>query len=120
MADIFVCYRRKDSAGHAGRLVQDLHREFPRSKIFHDMDSLHAGVPFRNAIDEALNSSSAFLAVIGPHWQRSIRRLDDPKDLVRIEIETALGRDILVTPVLVGGATLPKENELPEALAARK
>lgn len=117
MADIFVCYRRKDSAGHAGRLVRDLSEQFPRSKIFHDMDSLHAGVPFRNAISRALNSSSVFLAVVGPHWKSSIHRLENPEDMVRIEIQTALDRDILVVPVLVGGATLPTRGELPDAIA---
>lgn len=117
MADIFVCYRRKDSAGHAGRLVRDLSAQFPGSKIFHDMDSLHAGVPFRNAISKALNSSSAFLAVVGPHWKSSIHRLENPDDLVRIEIQTALERDIVVIPVLVGGATVPARDELPEAIA---
>jgi hypothetical protein len=117
MADIFVCYRRKDSAGHAGRLVRDLSAQFPGSKIFHDMDSLHAGVSFRNAISKALNSSSVFLAVVGPHWKSSIHRLENPEDLVRIEIQTALNRDTVVIPVLVGGATLPTRDELPEAIA---
>lgn len=42
------------------------------------------------------------------------RRLDDPLDLVRIEIESALKRDIPVIPVLVGGATMPSEAELPK------
>ncbi len=117
MADIFVCYRRKDSAGHAGRLVQGLAKQFPNSKIFHDMDSLHAGVPFRSAINTALNSSEALLAVVGPHWRNSIHRLQEPEDYVRIEIGTALQRGILVIPVLVGGAAVPTREELPEALA---
>lgn len=117
MADIFVCYRRKDSAGHAGRLVQDLAKQFPNSKIFHDMDSLHAGVPFRSAINTALNSSEALLAVVGPHWRNSMHRLQEPEDYVRIEIGTALQRGIMVIPVLVGGAAVPTREELPEALA---
>ena len=117
MADIFVCYRRKDSAGHAGRLVRDLAAKFPGSKIFHDMDSLQAGVPFRTAINDALDSSEVLLAVIGPHWRNSIHRLENPKDYVRVEIETGLKSDALVIPVLVGGAEVPTRQELPEAIA---
>jgi hypothetical protein len=117
MADIFICYRRKDSAGHAGRLVRDLSARFPGSTIFHDMDSLHAGVPFRSAINTALNSSEALLAVVGPHWRTSIHRLQNPDDYVRIEIEIALERDITVIPVLVGGASVPTPEELPQAIA---
>ena len=117
MADIFVCYRRKDSAGHAGRLVRDLGVKFPASKIFHDMDSLGAGDRFHEKIDEALNSSEAFLAVMGPHWRSSIHRLSEPDDFVRVEIETALERDIKVVPVLVGNAPVPTRDELPESIA---
>ena len=117
MADIFICYRREDSAGHAGRLVQDLSERFPDSKIFHDMDSLRAGVPFRKAIISALNSSEALLAVVGPHWRNSIHRLREPEDYVRAEIEMALQSDVLVIPVLVGGAAVPTRDELPEAIA---
>ncbi len=118
MADIFVCYRRKDTAGHAGRLVRDLAHQFPASKIFHDMDSLGPGDRFHRKIDEALNSSEVFLAVVGPHWRSSIERLGNPDDFVRVEIETALDRDILVIPVLVGNAEVPTRDELPEGIAA--
>lgn len=117
MADIFICYRRRDSAGHAGRLVDDLSEHFPDSRIFHDLDSLRAGVPFDDAIDKALNSCVAFLAVIGPRWRDSIARLEEPRDYVRLEIETALKRDVLVIPVLVGGAPVPTRGELPDKIA---
>lgn len=117
MADIFVCYRRKDSAGHAGRLVRDLGVKFPASRIFHDMDSLGPGDRFHEKIAEALNSSEVFLAVMGPHWRSSIHRLSEPGDFVRIEIETALERDIAIVPVLVGNAPVPTRDELPEGIA---
>ncbi|MBE0689261.1 MAG: hypothetical protein IH587_03960, partial [Anaerolineae bacterium] len=62
------------------------------------------------------------LAVIGQDWldikdQDGQRRLDDPADFVRIEIETALQRDVPVVPLLVRDARLPKEGELPGAIA---
>jgi hypothetical protein len=64
----------------------------------------------------------ALIAVIGKHWltvtqEDGIRRLDNPEDLVRIEIATALERNIRVIPVLVGGACMPRSQDLPESLA---
>jgi len=45
-------------------------------------------------------------------------RLDKPDDFVRLEIEAALSRGILVIPVLVDGARMPRADELPPSLAA--
>jgi hypothetical protein len=52
------------------------------------------------------------LAVIGPTWltvtdERGRRRLDDPDDIVRLEIEAALAREVRVIPILVEGAVMP-------------
>jgi Tn3 transposase DDE domain len=44
------------------------------------------------------------------------RRLDSPKDFVRIEIATALQRDIPVIPILLDGASIPKADQQPEDL----
>jgi len=81
------------------------------------MESLQAGVAFPKAIKEALDRSEVLLAVIGPHWESSKHRLENPDDYVRVEIETGLNSDALVVPVLVGGAEVPKREELPEAIA---
>ena len=116
MADIFICYRHSDSAGYVGHLADDLERHFPGSRIFRDLESLHPGVPFRDAIEQALNSCVALLAVIGPRWLDAKERMDDPDDYIRLEIGTALERDILVVPVLVGGAEVPTTDDLPAAL----
>jgi len=61
------------------------------------------------------------LAVIGPHWldarnDAGARRLDDPNDYVRIEIGAALQRKVPVIPLLLDGAKMPKDNQLPEDL----
>jgi uncharacterized membrane protein YhaH (DUF805 family) len=63
----------------------------------------------------------AFIAVIGPGWLNARnadghRRLDDASDFVRVEIESALKRDIRVIPVLVDGASMPRASELPPSL----
>jgi len=45
------------------------------------------------------------------------RRLDDPRDFVRQEIAAALARaDVHVIPVLVEGARMPSEADLPDEL----
>ena len=46
------------------------------------------------------------------------RRLDDPEDMVRIEVESALQRGKQVIPVLVQGATMPADEALPATLSA--
>ena len=84
-----------------------------------DIDGIEPGVDFVKALDEQVAQASAFIAVIGPGWTElknaeGQRRLDQPNDHVRIEIESALKRDIRVIPVLVDGARMPTENELPE------
>lgn len=61
------------------------------------------------------------LVVIGPNWLSSAdpdgrRRLDDPEDNHRREIEAALRRRIRVIPVLVSQAAMPAMHELPESL----
>jgi hypothetical protein len=85
-----------------------------------DVDSIGVGLDFARVLDEAVSSCSVMLVLIGPGWaeiadQRS-RRLDDPGDYVRQEVEAALRREIRVVPVLVRGATLPQPEELPEGL----
>ena len=65
-----------------------------------------------------VGSCSIFLAVIGNQWVNvrdsdGQRRLDNPGDYVRIEIESALNRRIPLIPLLVQGASMPTENELP-------
>ncbi len=60
------------------------------------------------------------LAVIGPHWLAAEgdagRRLDDPQDWVRLEIEAALKRGVRVIPVQIDGARMPAAAELPPSL----
>jgi uncharacterized membrane protein YhaH (DUF805 family) len=118
---IFINYRRGDSQGSAGRLFDRLLHHFERDKIFIDVDAIEPGVDFVDSLDKQVSSCSAFIAVIGQGWLAASnaagrRRLDDPSDYVRIEIESALRRDIRVIPVLVDGASMPPPSELPASL----
>jgi hypothetical protein len=120
-ARIFISYRREDSAGHAGRLYDRLVQRFGEDHVFKDLDSIKPGDVFAQVIAEAVESCDALLAVIGNSWltitgQDGERRLDDPKDFVRLEIEAALKRGVRVIPVLVNGAQIPSVSELPPSL----
>jgi hypothetical protein len=105
----------------AVHLADRLHQRFDRSQVFRDLDSIGLGVDFRRAIGDALQSCAVALVLIGPTWARMTdeqgrQRLDDPGDFVRVEVETVLGRDLPVIPVLVGGASMPRPEVLPDRL----
>ena len=118
---IFISYRRQDSAGYTGRLFDRLSNHFGQANIFMDIDTIELGVDFTQKIQEAVTSCDVLLAVIGPIWLTVTDadgqpRLNDPNDFVRLEVLTALERDIRVIPLLVQGASMPKEKELPKEL----
>lgn len=118
---IFVSYRRSDSADVTGRIYDRLVQRFGKEQIFKDVDSIPLGLDFREYVGEVVGRCNLLLAVVGDQWLTAnaagTRRIDDPKDLVRIEIEAALARKIPVVPVLVRGASVPEEQELPPSLA---
>lgn len=121
MADIFISYRREDSAGFTGRLVDTLSNRFTESALFRDIDDIEVGSDFVDAIDEAVGACGVLLAVIGPRWleaqnPRGERRLDDAQDFVRLEIAAALNRGTKVIPVLVNNAQMPAAEALPESI----
>ena len=120
MARIFICYRREDSSGHAGRLYDRLGDRFGHD-VFMDIDAIGPGVDYARLIDETIDTVEAVIVVIGQQWLFAAdadgrRRLDDPEDLVRQEISVALARDVLVIPVLVQDAVLPGPEDLPPEL----
>jgi hypothetical protein len=121
MSSIFLSYRRTDSAGWAGRLHDSLRRLLPSVPVIMDVEDIPPGVDFQDFIEEAVARCDLLVALMGPQWlearnAKAERRLDDPDDYTRLEIEKALKRDIRVVPVLVGGARFPDASELPESL----
>jgi len=119
---IFINYRREDSRADAGRLYDRLHALYP-DRVFRDVGSLEPGIEWREAIDKVLSNADACIVVIGKNWLTMTdaagrRRLDDPKDTVRQELQTALKSGMRVFPLLVGGAKMPAEEELPDELQA--
>jgi hypothetical protein len=121
MAGIFISYRRDDASGHAGRLFDRLAQRFGRERVFMDVTDIAPGEDFTHVIETSVGTSELLLAVIGPQWlgaadSRGSRRLDDPADFVRQEIGAAFQRQVRVIPVLVRGARMPREEELPQPL----
>jgi hypothetical protein len=118
---VFVSYRRKDSEGESGRLFDDLTSHFGSASVFMDVSAIEPGRDFRKAIDQSVTTCSVLLAVIGQEWLElkdtaGRRRLEDPNDFVRLELASALRRDIPLIPVLVRGAKLPEADRLPPDL----
>jgi hypothetical protein len=118
---IFISYRRDDSRGYAGRLQGDLSRRYTEEHVFRDVE-IPPGADFGEYITGLVDKCNVVLAIIGPRWldardREGERRIDDPQDWVRLEIERALARDgVEVIPVLVDGARLPPREELPASL----
>ena len=117
---IFISYRREDSSGQAGRLYDSLSDEFGHDNVFIDLDAIGPGEDFADVIDQALQRCDVVLVVIGPRWlsleREGVRRLDDPNDYLRIEIEHSLARAPRVIPVLVQDAEMPSSRDLPEPI----
>ncbi len=121
MPKIFVSYRRDDSADAAGRLHDRLSAEFGKASVFIDVDNIPFGVDFRKHLADAVGNCDVLLAIMGNEWleaqdREGKRRLDDEADFVRIEIATALQRQIPVIPILVGDNSVPKPDQLPDDL----
>lgn len=118
---IFLSYRREDASGWAQAMYKVLCEHFDHSHIFMDVDTLEPGEDFVEVIENAVSSCDIFIALIGKRWlsskDESGRRIENPYDWVRLEISAALNSGIRVVPVLVDGATMPRPDELPEALS---
>jgi Tol biopolymer transport system component len=120
---IFISYRRSDNPDATGRIYDRLVAEFGKARVFKDVDSIPLGQDFRGHLNDVVGGCAAVLAIIGQKWidtrnGTGHRRLDDPDDFVRIELEAALARDIPVVPVLVAHAPMPGTTELPASLAS--
>lgn len=120
---IFISYRRADSGSAAKRIYDRLTKHFGKRRVFRDVENIPIGADFPRFLEKTLYECTVALILIGPHWLDARaadgrRRLDDSADFVRREVETALARDILVVPLLIDGASMPKADELPESISA--
>ncbi len=119
MNGIFVSYRRGETGSHAaGRISQCLNDRYGEDFVFFDVQDIRAGGQFDTQIDDALKHSRALVVVIDKHWisVEQLKRLHDPEDFVRREIAAALGRDVMVIPVLIDDTPMPTADSLPDCL----
>jgi hypothetical protein len=119
---IFICYRRQDSLHDARRLSDYLAGRFGEDQLLSAVDSIEPGEDFAEALVRTAAACQVLPVVIGPSWlvaadERGRRRLDDPRDFVRLEIEAALAHGVRVIPILVEGAVMPAGDDLPESIA---
>jgi hypothetical protein len=118
---IVVSYRRVDTGGDARSLAETLADRFGEENVFFDIHGIAPGEPFDQVIAKAVAASDVFVACIGQHWLTvtaadGTRRIDDPEDYVRRELEGALAAEVRVIPVTFEGAQMPGEDDLPESL----
>jgi hypothetical protein len=121
MAKIFISYRRDDSAYATGVIRDQLATQLTDCEIFLDVDSIPYGVDFRRHLEASVSACDFLVAVIGKSWLRVVdiqgqRRIDNPDDAVRVEVETALRRDIPLIPVFLDGMAVPSADEFPDAI----
>jgi TIR domain len=118
---IFINYRRSDDRATAGRLFDRLRKTFRRDQLFFDVDDIRPGLDFVKVLEEQISRCDIVLAVMGHNWinasdEAGVRRLENPEDFVRIEIESAFTQGKLVIPVLIDEARMPREKELPDSI----
>ncbi|MCB9266500.1 MAG: SUMF1/EgtB/PvdO family nonheme iron enzyme [Lewinellaceae bacterium] len=116
---IFISYRTADTTAQAGRLRDSINHHFGWEAAFLDT-RLKAGEEWPVALRQRVEQAQAVLVLLrdrskwlGVDPDLGGRRIDDPKDWVFQEVNTALQGEALVIPVLFGAAELPPKEALP-------
>lgn len=116
--NLFVSYRRSDLKDFAGRLAARLNAAAGLSRVFIDIESIEGGAAFPEVLANAVGASNVCLVLIGPDWlvknDAGVPRLFDEDDFVRQEVRSALTAPGRTIPVLVHGAVMPQDRDLPE------
>ena len=122
MPKIFISYRRAETETITGRIYDRLVNDFGAENIFMDISNIKPGADFRAILAKEVQDCDIIVIIIGNQWLSipdvsGKRRLDNPEDFVRIEVEAGLNRESWsVIPVLVQGAKMPRAEELPDSL----
>jgi hypothetical protein len=121
MARIFISYRRSDSRKWADKLFDHISMRFGKDLVFQDVDDIKPGKDFLGVLRDAIKGCKVVLVLVGPRWLKVTnadgkRRIDNPKDVLRMEIIAALNGRKTVIPVLLGNAVMPTKEDLPPPL----
>jgi len=122
--NIFINYRRADSAEQAQRLFELLSRylQKPEKQLYFDTETTPLGVDYGKLIADKIADCDVMLTLIGEHWLTvknpggEIARIHEDNDLVRKEIKTALISEKPIVPTMFEGAGFLKEDELPSEI----
>lgn len=119
--EIFISYRRQDTSGYALALRREFRQALPSVRVFLDVESLDAGVRWRDEIGRRLTACDVMLVLIGDEWvtmRDGTKKIEQDNDPVRFEFEHVLRRDkqITIIPVLVEDARMPSPDDLPAAV----
>jgi len=119
-AQIFISYRRDDTAGYARAIYDELAQHFTAERVFIDVDDIDPGLAFDEVIQRAVGTSEVLLVMIGTRWlgerEGLPARIEDADDFVRLEVAAGLAKGMRVIPLLLDGAAMPAEAQLPELL----
>lgn len=119
-AQVFISYRRDDSAGYARAIAAELAQRFGSERVFIDVDDIAAGQGFAEVIQRAVVGASVLLVLIGRHWRGEREglpaRVEDPADFVRREVAAGLRSGMRVIPVLLDGVSMPSAADLPDEI----
>jgi hypothetical protein len=123
--DIFISYRREDTSGYALALRREITRALPGAVVFLDVDSIDAGMRWRDEIRKRIDRCDLMLVIIGDEWletRAKERKLERDEDTLRFEVEEGLKRSdragarMVIMPVLVEDARMPTARLLPESV----
>ncbi len=116
---LFISYREADTGQAASRLYADLEREMTSDEVFLDTERIEGGDLWSDRLRTEAERASVMIVLVGERWLTSYnpstgdRRLNEPLDWVRTEIEAGLqSASCLVVPVLVDGAKPLTESAL--------
>lgn len=117
---VYISYRRDYFIKHTERIFEHLVKRFGKDHVLRIVD-VASDEDYIETVRQKVNKSDVVLVLIDPLWFKATDsegrwRLALENDLVRIEITTALARNIRIIPILLQGASFLKTNELPGAL----
>jgi TIR domain len=123
VTQVFLSYRTDDEPFAAALFDNELSRELGPAAVFFTSRSIELGADWENAIFKAVSDSDAMLVIIGPRWLTAAdpsgnRRLDNPRDFVRREVELGLRLSKLVIPVHLERRHRMDPDTLPDSLRA--
>jgi TIR domain len=121
--EVFISYRRDDASSESGRLADAIRNHFNEDSVFMDTSDTRLGEEWPEALQGALQNASVVLVVIGPEWlfardEYGRRRIDDPNDWVRQEIQFGLEHGKTIMPLLVRHARMVPAVALPQEIGS--